>query len=155
MRLQTKHPEAVVALALRISLATARSSKRRRAAWEAYPVDSGSPRCSVLSGGNRAAAGFVSMAAARSLAQFQKAFSDEASCSTFMFKRRWPDGFVCPACSRGRFAALKSRPRLYECLECGRQTLDHRRHGDASIQIAADDVVLGGPAIREIVQAAT
>jgi transposase-like protein len=62
------------------------------------------------------------MAAARSLAQFQKAFSDEASCSTFMFKRRWPDGFVCPACSRGRFAALKSRPRLYECLDCGRQT---------------------------------
>ena len=62
------------------------------------------------------------MAAARSLAQFQKAFSDEASCSAFMFKRRWPDGFVCPACSKGRFAALKSRPRLYECLDCGRQT---------------------------------
>ena len=62
------------------------------------------------------------MAAARSLAQFQKAFSDEASCSAFMFKRRWPDGFVCPACGKGRFAALKSRPRLYECLDCGRQT---------------------------------
>jgi len=62
------------------------------------------------------------MAAARSLAQFQKAFSDEASCSAFMFKRRWPDGFVCPACGKSRFAALKSRPRLYECLDCGRQT---------------------------------
>ena len=62
------------------------------------------------------------MAAALSLAQFQKAFSDEASCSAFMFKRRWPDGFVCPACNKGRFAALKSRPRLYECLDCGRQT---------------------------------
>ena len=62
------------------------------------------------------------MAAARSLAQFQKAFSDEASCSAFMFKRRWPDGFVCPACGKRRFATLKSRPRLYECLDCGRQT---------------------------------
>ena len=62
------------------------------------------------------------MAAARSLAQFQKSFSDEASCAAFMFKRRWPDGFVCPACGKGRFAALKSRPRLYECLDCGRQT---------------------------------
>ena len=62
------------------------------------------------------------MAAARSLAQFQKAFADEASCAAFMFKRRWPDGFVCPACGKGRFAALKSRPRLYECLDCGRQT---------------------------------
>jgi hypothetical protein len=54
------------------------------------------------------------MAAARSLAQFQKAFADEASCAAFMFDRRWPDGFVCPACGKGRFAALKSRPRLYE-----------------------------------------
>ena len=62
------------------------------------------------------------MVAARSLAQFQKAFSDEASCAAFMFKRRWPDGFVCPACGKGRFAALKSRPRLFECLDCGRQT---------------------------------
>ena len=62
------------------------------------------------------------MAAARSLAQFQKAFADEASCGAFMFKRRWSGGFVCPACGNDRFAALKSRPRLYECLDCGRQT---------------------------------
>ncbi len=39
-----------------------------------------------------------------------------------MFKRRWPDGFVCPACGKRRVAALKSRPRLHECLDCGRQT---------------------------------
>ena len=39
-----------------------------------------------------------------------------------MFGRRWPGGFVCPACAKGRFAALKSRPRLLECLDCGRQT---------------------------------
>src|SRR6267142_2665350 len=63
-----------------------------------------------------------SMASARSLSQFQKAFSDEASCAAFMFKRRWPDGFVCPACGKHRVAALKSRPRLHECLDCGRQT---------------------------------
>jgi transposase-like protein len=62
------------------------------------------------------------MASARSLSQFQEAFSDEASCAAFMFKRRWPDGFVCPACGKRRVAALKSRPRLHECLDCGRQT---------------------------------
>jgi predicted RNA-binding Zn-ribbon protein involved in translation (DUF1610 family) len=62
------------------------------------------------------------MAAARSLAQFQKAFSDESSLAAFMFKRRWSDDFVCPACGMSRFAALKSRPRLFECLDCGRQT---------------------------------
>ena len=50
------------------------------------------------------------MASARSLSQFQKAFSDEASCAAFMVERRWPDGFVCPACSKRRVAALKSRP---------------------------------------------
>ena len=62
------------------------------------------------------------MAAARSLAQFQKAFADEVSCAAFMFNWRWSDGFVCPACGKGRFAVLKSRPRLYECVDCGRQT---------------------------------
>ena len=62
------------------------------------------------------------MARARSLSEFQKAFPDEASSADFLFKRRWPDGFVCPGCGKRRAAGLKSRPRLYECLDCGRQT---------------------------------
>jgi hypothetical protein len=49
-------------------------------------------------------------------------FPDEASCLTFLFARRWPDGFACPACGKARAVALKSRPRLLECLDCGRQT---------------------------------
>ena len=57
-----------------------------------------------------------------SLSEFQKAFPDEASCVAFLFKRRWPDGFICPGCGERRAAVLKSRPRLYECLDCGRQT---------------------------------
>jgi predicted RNA-binding Zn-ribbon protein involved in translation (DUF1610 family) len=63
------------------------------------------------------------MARARSLTQFQEAFADEAACAAFLFERRWPDGFACPACgSRGRVAALKSRAHTYECLDCSRQT---------------------------------
>src|SRR5580704_15952144 len=62
------------------------------------------------------------MARARSLAEFQKSFSDEESCAAFLFNRRWPDGFVCPGCGKGRAVGLKSRPRLHECLDCGRQT---------------------------------
>lgn len=62
------------------------------------------------------------MARGRSLAEFQKAFADEADCAAFLFKRRWPDGFVCPACGKSRAVTLKSRPRLLECLDCGRQT---------------------------------
>ena len=62
------------------------------------------------------------MARTRSLSEFQKAFSDEASCIAFLFKRRWLDGFVCPVCGKRRVAVPKSRPRLFECLDCGRQT---------------------------------
>ena len=62
------------------------------------------------------------MARARSLTEFQSAFPDEASCAAFLFERRWPDGFVCPACGAARAAALKSRAYTYECYGCGRQT---------------------------------
>src|SRR5580700_9305012 len=62
------------------------------------------------------------MARARSLAEFQKSFPDEESCAAFLFKQRWPDGFVCPGCGKRRVVGLKSRPRLHECLDCGWQT---------------------------------
>ena len=62
------------------------------------------------------------MARARSLAEFQKSFPDDESCAAFLFNRRWPDGFVCPGCGKRNAVGLKSRPRLYECLDCGRQT---------------------------------
>ena len=59
------------------------------------------------------------MARARSLSEFQKAFSDEASCVAFLFKRRWPDGFICAFVQtrsafqhrRAAFAAARARPR--------------------------------------------
>ena len=62
------------------------------------------------------------MARARSLREFQTSFSDETSCAVFLFERRWPEGFVCPACGDGRAALLRSRAHTYECLDCGRQT---------------------------------
>jgi predicted RNA-binding Zn-ribbon protein involved in translation (DUF1610 family)/transposase-like protein len=58
----------------------------------------------------------------RSLIEFQKTFPDETTCAEFLFHRRWPEGFVCPACGGGRAALLKSRAHTYECLDCGRQT---------------------------------
>jgi transposase-like protein len=62
------------------------------------------------------------MARPRSLTQFQKDFSDESSCAAYLVARRWPHGFVCPACDSKRSAMLKSRAHTYECLDCGRQT---------------------------------
>ncbi len=61
------------------------------------------------------------MARARSLTEFQEAFPDEATCAA-LFEQRWPGGFVCPGCGKGRAAALKSRAYTYECSDCGRQT---------------------------------
>jgi hypothetical protein len=48
------------------------------------------------------------VARARSLSEFQTSFPDERSCAAFLFERRWPQGFVCPACGGGR-AALSLR----------------------------------------------
>ena len=62
------------------------------------------------------------MARGRSLREFQTSFPDETSCAAFLFERRWPQGFVCPACGAGRAAFLRSRAHTYECLDCGRQT---------------------------------
>src|SRR5712671_2544588 len=62
------------------------------------------------------------VARARSLNEFQTSFADETSCAAFLFDRRWPQGFVCPACGGTRAALLKSRAHTYECLDCGRQT---------------------------------
>ena len=62
------------------------------------------------------------MARARSLSEFQTSFPDETSCAAFLFERRWPQGFVCPACGAERAALLRSRAHTYECLGCGRQT---------------------------------
>lgn len=56
------------------------------------------------------------------LLEFQQRFPDEASCARFLFGRRWPNGFVCPACAETRGCLLKSRAYTYECAACGRQT---------------------------------
>ena len=91
---------------------------------EAYCVVPGRPKYGIVPrlSRRRGAMRGLRMARARSLTEFQKAFPDEASCAAFLFERRWPGGFVCPACGKGRAAALKSRAYTYECSACGRQT---------------------------------
>ena len=62
------------------------------------------------------------MAMKETLAQFRVAFPDEARCEVYLFRRRWPNGFVCPNCDFGRYAALTTRAHTYECLHCHKQT---------------------------------
>jgi transposase-like protein/Zn ribbon nucleic-acid-binding protein len=52
--------------------------------------------------------------------EFIKNFSTEEQCRDYLFKLRWPDGFVCPACGVTKYWLVNNK--LYECIECGRQT---------------------------------
>jgi transposase-like protein/Zn ribbon nucleic-acid-binding protein len=52
--------------------------------------------------------------------EFIKNFSTEEQCRDYLFKLRWPDGFVCPACGVTKYWPVNGK--LYECVECGRQT---------------------------------
>ena len=57
-----------------------------------------------------------------SLSEFEQWFGDEAACAEYLAAARWPDGFVCPGCSGNKAWQLDSKPWIYECARCGRQT---------------------------------
>ncbi len=56
----------------------------------------------------------------RTLQEFDKWFSSEAACAAYLQRLRWPEGFLCPACS-GSKAWATSRG-LLRCAACQRQT---------------------------------
>lgn len=56
----------------------------------------------------------------RDLAEFEARFSTEAACREYLFQLRWPEGFRCPRCARGKTWPL--RGVLLECADCGHQT---------------------------------
>ena len=82
-----------------------------------------------------------------SRAAFEARFPDEASCARHLAARRWPDGFVCPACGHDRGWELKRRRASWECAACGketsvtagtimhRSTIMHRRHDHTAATI--------------------
>jgi hypothetical protein len=49
-----------------------------------------------------------------SLPQFQRKFATEKECAEYLFRLRWPDGFLCPRCNHPRYYAIKGR-HLYQC----------------------------------------
>lgn len=57
----------------------------------------------------------------KSLAEFEKRFSDEAACVAYLTQSRWPEGFACPRCGRKEAFSLPDR-ELLQCKGCGRQT---------------------------------
>lgn len=52
--------------------------------------------------------------------EFVKNFSTEEQCRDYLFKLRWPDGFICPKCSGENCWSIGDT--LFACCQCGRQT---------------------------------
>ena len=48
--------------------------------------------------------------------EFEQRFATEDACSVYLFKRRWPEGYVCPCCSKNE--AWKQSDGLYRCKSC-------------------------------------
>lgn len=47
----------------------------------------------------------------------------EEACAAYLFRLKWPNGFVCPSCGyRHAYMILTRRIPLYECSACARQT---------------------------------
>lgn len=54
-----------------------------------------------------------------SLPAFAQRFQSDRDCAAFLATLRWPDGLTC-RCGSKAFWQLHSRPRVFECRECGR-----------------------------------
>lgn len=57
----------------------------------------------------------------KTLAEFQRRFSDEFTCRAYLAACRWPDGYCCPQCGHGEGFDLPRR-HLLQCKACGWQT---------------------------------
>ena len=68
-----------------------------------------------------------------SFARFIKRFPNESACVEYLYKVKWPTGFVCPVCGCRHCYAIKTR-RQYQCANCRHQTsltantVMHRSH---------------------------
>lgn len=52
--------------------------------------------------------------------EFQRRFATEQDCYDFLFRQRWPNGFVCPKCGQNKAYYLKNHG-LYQCANCHHQ----------------------------------
>jgi hypothetical protein len=63
----------------------------------------------------------ISLAVKKTLAEFREAFPDERTCEAYLFRRRWPNGFVCRECRGVDCASRTGRAFTYQCSRCRRQ----------------------------------
>ena len=56
----------------------------------------------------------------KTLIEFERWFETEEACLEYLFKLRWPEGFVCPRC--GHQEAWPTCKGLYRCKQCDLKT---------------------------------
>ncbi|MBN3525303.1 transposase [Paenibacillus apiarius] len=57
------------------------------------------------------------------LEELQRHFHTESACVPFLYKLKWPEGFVCPRCQHTHTYVIRTRRLpLYECRVCRHQT---------------------------------
>ncbi|MFW5437197.1 transposase [Paenibacillus apiarius] len=57
------------------------------------------------------------------LEELQRQFHSESSCVSFLYKLKWPNGFVCSRCQHAHAYVIRTRRLpLYECRACRHQT---------------------------------
>jgi len=49
--------------------------------------------------------------------EFKNKFNTEEDCRKYLFKLRWPEGFICPICGHKECYSLKTR-HIHECTKC-------------------------------------
>lgn len=52
----------------------------------------------------------------KTLLEFEARFSTEEACRDYLFKLRWPDGFICPRCRNKRAWPIGNT--LFHCTQC-------------------------------------
>ena len=55
----------------------------------------------------------------RTIAEFESRFSSEEACRNYLFRLRWPLGFICPRCQATK--AWPTKRNLLVCAACGYQ----------------------------------
>ncbi len=56
----------------------------------------------------------------RTYQEFRAWFPDDASCTAYLARLRWPEGFRCPVCGGDR--AWQTSTQHWKCVGCGRKT---------------------------------
>src|SRR3989304_7767818 len=55
----------------------------------------------------------------KTMLEFNKRFITEHSCQEYLYKMRWPEGFICPHCQHREYWMMRrGQSQQYRCKRC-------------------------------------